>query len=241
MIEPPPRLRIVIPVLDEADTIGVRIAALRDLRDRGAHVVVVDGGSADATAEVAHATGVEVIHAPRGRASQMNAGARGGCELVLLFLHADTHLPDRADDLIDEALDGEGRRGRRRHDWGRFDVRIDSPRALLRVVSVSMNWRSHLSGIVTGDQAIFVRRRVFDTVGGFADLALMEDIALSKSLRRIGRPARIAKTVTTSARRWEQHGAWRTIVLMWRTRLDYFFGANPDHLAVRYGYRRRDG
>ena len=230
-----PRLRIVIPVLDEADTIGERIAALRGPRDRGAHVVVVDGGSADGTVDAAWATGVEVIGAPRGRASQMNAGARDGDEAILLFLHADTHLPEHADDLVRDALVASTG-----HDWGRFDVRIDSPRLLLRVVSFSMNWRSHLSGIVTGDQAIFVRRSLFDSVSGFPDLALMEDVALSKLLRRHGRAARIRTPVVTSARRWEQHGAWRTITLMWRTRLEYYFGADPDQLAVRYGYRGRE-
>lgn len=226
----PAPLRIVIPVLDEGPPLGVRLDALQPLRERGAHVVVVDGGSTDDTAAVARAAGVEVRTAPRGRAAQMNAGAAASTESVLLFLHADTHLPDDADRLLRAALD-------RGHVWGRFDVRIDSPRPLLRLVSSSMNWRSHLSGIVTGDQAIFVRREVFESVGGFPELPLMEDVALSRTLRRIGRPARIRSRVITSARRWEQHGAWPTIVLMWRTRLEYFFGADPERLAVRYGYR----
>lgn len=226
-------LLVVVPVLDEGESLGARLEALRPFRDRGAHVVVVDGGSADDTTDVARARGVEVLTARRGRAAQMNAGAANGEEAVILFLHADTHLPEGADQLIRGALD-------RGHEWGRFDVRIDSPRRLLRVVSFSMNLRSHLSGIVTGDQAIFVQRDLFERVGGFPDLSLMEDVALSRTLRRTGRPARIRSRVTTSARRWEQHGTWRTIVLMWRTRLDYFFGADPERLAVRYGYRRRD-
>ncbi|MEY2848177.1 MAG: hypothetical protein RI885_842, partial [Actinomycetota bacterium] len=117
---------------------------------------------------------------------------------------------------------------------------IDSPRPILRMVSLAMNERSHLSGIATGDQAIFVRRGLFERTGGFPDQPLMEDVALSRALTRTGRPARIRTRVTTSARRWEQHGAWRTIVLMWRTRFEYFFGADPERLAVRYGYRPRD-
>jgi rSAM/selenodomain-associated transferase 2 len=225
-------LLIVIPVLDEGSTLGARLAALEPLRVRGARIVVVDGGSADDTAAVARRSGVDVIAAPRGRASQMNAGAAAGDESVVLFLHADTELPDRADTLIATALEDHG--------WGRFDVRIDSPRPILRMVSLAMNERSHLSGIATGDQAIFVRRGLFERTGGFPDQPLMEDVALSRALTRTGRPARIRTRVTTSARRWEQHGAWRTIVLMWRTRFEYFFGADPERLAVRYGYRPRD-
>lgn len=222
-------LSIIVPVLDEASALEARLTALAPLRARGAQLVVVDGGSADATVDIASRTADVVVTAPRGRASQMNSGARAATGDVLLFLHADTSLPDGADALIAEHL-GRG------HDWGRFDVRIDSPRMMLAIVSGMMNERSHLSGIVTGDQGIFVRRELFERVGGFPALPLMEDVAISKLLRRRGRPARIRQRVTTSARRWETRGTWRTIALMWRIRWDYFFGADPAALAIRYGY-----
>lgn len=216
-------------MLDEASGLGARLEALDPLRERGAQLVVVDGGSADDTASIAAAMADIATSAPRGRAGQMNAGASAASGDVLLFLHADTELPPQADRLITEALAAG-------HNWGRFDVRIDSSRMLLAIVSWMMNERSHLSGIVTGDQGIFVRRELFENVGGFPKLPLMEDVTLSKLLRREGRPARIRTPVVTSARRWEARGAWRTIGLMWRIRWQYFFGADPATLAVRYGY-----
>ena len=223
------RLCIVVPVLDEASALRARLEALSPLRAHGAQLVVVDGGSSDDTLAIAVAVADVAISAHRGRASQMNAGARAGAGEVLLFLHADTALPPDAHRLIEHHL-AVG------HDWGRFDVRIDSSGMLLAVVSRMMNGRSHLTGIVTGDQGIFVRRELFERVGGFPALPLMEDVALSKVLRRAGRPARIRDRVTTSARRWESRGTWRTITLMWRIRWDYFFGADPAELALRYGY-----
>jgi len=162
----------------------------------------------------------------------MNAGAAACPADVLLFLHADTVLPDDADVLVARALAG-------RRAWGRFDVRIDSPRRLLRVVAAMMNLRSRWSGIATGDQALFVRHELFERVGGFPELPLMEDVAISRRLKRHGRPACLRARVTTSARRWERHGVWRTILLMWRLRAAYFFGADPRALAIRYGYRPR--
>ena len=162
----------------------------------------------------------------------MNAGAAASRSEVLLFLHADTALPRSAIDDIREAL-GAGAR------WGRFDVRIAGTHPLLPVVACLMNWRSRLSGIATGDQAIFVRRDLFESAGGYPDQALMEDIALSARLRRIAAPACLRSRVVTSGRRWEQHGVLRTIFLMWRLRAAYFFGADPDQLALRYGYARR--
>ncbi len=151
---------------------------------------------------------------------------------TLLFLHADTALPDHADHCIRQALQGGAV-------WGRFDVRIDSPRLVFRVIERLMNLRSRWSGVATGDQAMFVRRAAFEAVGGFEDIALMEDIALSRALLRLSRPACLRQCVTTSARRWEQHGVWRTVLLMWRLRAAYFFGADPAQLALRYGYRPR--
>ena len=227
-----PALCIVIPVLDEARTLAARLQALQGLRQRGACVVVVDGGSQDDTLAIAGAHADLALLAPRGRASQMNAGAAACPADVWLFLHADTTLPDNADALVRQATSG-------RFGWGRFDVRIDSPRPLLRLVSTMMNLRSRWTGITTGDQALFVRHDLFAQIGGFPDLPLMEDIAISRRLKRHGRPACLTACVTTSARRWERHGVWRTILLMWRLRAAYFLGADPKALAIHYGYRPR--
>lgn len=227
-----PALCIVVPVLDEAASLPARLKALDAFRRRGARVVVVDGGSEDDTLAIAREHADLALLAPRGRASQMNAGAAACPADVLLFLHADTVLPDNADALVQRATLGP-------FAWGRFDVRIDSPRAALRMVSAMMNLRSRWTGIATGDQALFVRHDLFRQIGGFPDLPLMEDIAMSRALKRHGPPACLKDRVTTSARRWERHGVWRTIVLMWRLRAAYFLGADPRQLAIRYGYRPR--
>ena len=233
----PDRLAIIVPVLNESQSLADRLRGLQPLRERGALVVVVDGGSQDDSLQIACALADQVLQAPRGRASQMNAGARAAVlqsipDVCLLFLHADTALPAQADRLISEAL-AQGAA------WGRFDVQLDSPRFMLRVVGALMNWRSRWSGIATGDQAVFVRRALFESVGGFPDIALMEDIALSRRLKAHSAPACLQARVLSSARRWEQHGVWPTIWLMWRLRAAYFFGADPAQLALRYGYPPR--
>src|SRR5262249_24490741 len=160
----------------------------------------------------------------RGRGTQMNAGARAASGAILLFLHADTLLPAQAPRRIGEGL---GRAGRA---WGRFDVSIDGGGALLAVVAALMGLRSRLTGIATGDQAIFVRREAFEAVGGFPEIALMEDIELCKRLKRISPPVCLRERVVTSARRWRRHGTLKTIVLMWRLRLAYALGADPRRL-----------
>lgn len=223
------RLAIIVPVLNEGAALAQRLRRLQSLRAQGVQLRVVDGGSTDSTWAVASALADQVLLAPRGRAAQMNAGAGGSQAEVLLFLHADTQLPAAADRLIDQAL-------QQGHVWGRFDVRIDGVHPALRLVERLMNLRSRLTGICTGDQALFVRRSVFESLGGFADLPLMEDIDLSARLRRLGAPACLRQPVTTSGRRWEKHGVWRTIWLMWRLRSAYFFGADPHALALLYGY-----
>lgn len=225
-------LCVVIPVLNEAPTLAVRLANLEPLRQRGVRVVVADGGSHDTSVDVAHVYADQVVCAARGRGAQMNAGAKACAADHYLFLHADTQLPANTDALLAQAA-------REGAIWGRFDVRIDSPLLLLRVVETLMNWRSRLSGIATGDQALFVRGDAFWQVGGFADIALMEDIELSRRLKRIAAPTCLKAKVLTSGRRWEQHGVWRTIWLMWRLRAAYALGADPHDLAVRYGYRPR--
>jgi len=227
-----PALCIVLPVLDEALTLAERLRTLEGLRRRGARVVVVDGGSQDDTLAIARQHADLALLAPRGRASQMNAGAAACPADVLLFLHADTVLPENADVLVRRATLGP-------FAWGRFDVRIASPRRLLGAVGTLMNLRSRWTGIATGDQALFVRHDLFQRVGGFPDLPLMEDIAICRVLKRQGRPACLREKVVTSARRWERHGVWRTIFLMWRLRAAYFFGADPRELAIQYGYHPR--
>ena len=214
------RLSVVVPALNEASGIRAALEALAPLRARGHEVIVVDGGSSDGTAEVAAGLCDRVVHASRGRALQMNAGARAATGDMLLFLHADTRLPPGAEILVFEASI-----------WGRFDVQIEGRHPLLKVVAWAMNLRSRLSGIATGDQAIFVRRAAFP---GFPEIALMEDVAFSAMMKRRARPACLRAKVLTSGRRWESRGVLRTILLMWRLRLMYFLGARPDDLARRY-------
>lgn len=222
----------IVPVLNEARGIGDFLAAVS--AHDFAEIIVVDGGSDDATRQVIEAfhagTGdprIALAQSKRGRARQMNSGARRAQSDILVFLHADTRLPPEAVSAVRSAIDGG-------KDWGRFDVRFDSRHPLLHVVANFMNWRSRLTGICTGDQAIFVRRDVFERAGGYADIALMEDIDLSLRLKRTGRSARVIAPVTTSARRWREQGIPRTIVQMWRLRLMYSLGASPAMLAAQY-------
>jgi rSAM/selenodomain-associated transferase 2 len=224
------RLSIIMPVLDEGEGIAGELDALADLRALGVEVIVADGGSSDATVQRARLRADRVVVAPRGRAMQMNAGAEKASGDVLLFLHSDTRLPAEAERLV---LDGLSRSGRA---WGRFDVAIEGRNPLFKMVAMMMNLRSRITGIATGDQAMFVTREAFKVAGGFPPVALMEDIALSKMLKRASRPLCIGQRAITSGRRWERHGVLRTIVLMWRLRLAFFFGADPAALARRYGY-----
>ena len=229
-----PHLSIIVPVFNEAAGIAQALAALAPLRGPGAEVIVVDGGSQDRTLEQARALADVVITAPRGRGSQMNAGAAAAHGDVLLFLHADTRLPPAADRLVIDVLEHSKR------PWGRFDVTIAGRSRLLRVVAAMMNSRSRVTGIATGDQAMFMTRAAFARAGGFPDIPLMEDVVMSRRLKAIGPPARLAARVMTSGRRWDRDGVVRTIFLMWRLRLAFFLGAEPDRLARQYGYGIRD-
>ena len=224
------KISIIIPVLDEGEEIAAMLDRLADLRALGVEVIVVDGGSRDATVLRARPRADCVISAPRGRAPQMNAGAARASGSVLLFLHADTRLPEDADHIV---LDGLHRSARA---WGHFDVRIEGTHPLLPVIARLMGIRSRLTGIATGDQAMFVRRDAFVAVGGFPPIPLMEDIALSKRLKRVSRPLCLRECVVTSGRRWEKNGIYATIWLMWKLRLAFFLGADPWKLAHRYGY-----
>jgi len=221
-------LSIVVPVLNEAGGIETTLGALAPLRERGAEVIVVDGGSRDATVALARPLADRIVDGPRGRARQMNAGAAVASAPRLLFLHADTRLPERADELIAAELDTQVQ------SWGRFDVVIEGRSRMLPVVAMLMNRRSRWSGIATGDQAMFMTRAALDAVRGFPDQPLMEDIELSIRLKRLRSPVCLRERVITSGRRWEQRGVWRTILLMWRLRLLYALGVSADRLAPWY-------
>lgn len=228
------KISIIIPVLNEAAGIAEAMHALQPLRARGHEVIVVDGGSGDATVAIVRPWVDHIVYSRRGRAMQMNAGSAIARHPVLLFLHADTRLPVNADRLLlahcRDALDAR---------WGRFDVRLSGQAKLLRVVEFMMNWRSRLTGIATGDQAIFVSRALFDSAGGYPEIALMEDLALSRRLKQRARPCCLRKRVESSSRRWEKNGIFRTILMMWHLRLAHYFGANPRRLEEIYAGQRQ--
>lgn len=224
------QLSIIIPALNEEQVIARTLRALKPLRARGVEVIVVDGGSGDNTPVIARELSDRVRVAPRGRATQMNAGAAVASGEALLFLHADSQLPYQADDLVLSALKCSR--------WGRFDVRLSGSHHVFRVIENLMNLRSRLSGIATGDQGIFVKRDTFFAQGGYPEIELMEDVALSKRLKRVGRPACLRQKILTSTRRWEEKGIMRTVVKMWILRLAYFLGASPQRLARIYERER---
>ena len=227
----PVRLRIVMPVLNEGVDLTARLAALQTLRKQGAQLIIVDGGSTDDSWVRSQPWADRVISSPPGRAQQMNAGAFDTSlptAQALLFLHADTQLPPDALQWIETAL--------KQRAWGRFNVQLDAPGLAFRMIETMMNLRSRFSGIATGDQAMFVRTEAFQSVGGFPNQALMEDVELSSRLLKLSRPACLGERVTTSARKWQKNGVWKTIFLMWRLRLAYFLGAKPENLALKYGY-----
>jgi rSAM/selenodomain-associated transferase 2 len=225
-------LAIIVPVLNEERTVREALVRLAPMRQRGASVIVVDGGSHDDTATLAGNLADHVLCAPRGRAVQMNHGAWHALTdpsiALLLFLHADTRLPDAADAIVADACRD------RTSAWGRFDVAIDGRAAALPLVATMMNVRSRLTGICTGDQCIFMTRAMFETAGGFTAIPLMEDIDFSRRARRLARPIALRQRAVTSGRRWERNGVLRTVALMWRLRLAYFLGADPARLAAAY-------
>src|SRR5690606_37076194 len=219
-------ISIIIPVLDAAPVLAGTLASLQELRARGNEVIVVDGGSRDNSLGVARRGADRVVMSGASRALQWNTGADYARHEILLFLNVDSRLPPGADVLVSEALQPQAAR------WGRFDLRLDSPCLVYRLVERLINWRSHFSGIATGEQALFVEREYFERVGCFDRIAHMEDVAFSRKLLHFARPPRITTPVLASAGRWERDGVLRTALLLGRLRLAFALGADPDRLAV---------
>lgn len=223
-------ISVVLPVLNEEQSIRGTLQSL--IRLTPYEIIVVDGGSRDRTLEICKEFAVDVMHAERGRARQMNVGARRASGEVLLFLHADTRLPQSALNDIAAALSDS------RYLGGRFDVELEGAHWMLKIVGTLINYRSRATKIATGDQALFVRREVFDRMGGFPDIPLMEDIGFCRALKRIGGVACLRSRVITSARRWERDGVWRTIFKMWSLKVCYLAGVSPIRLKRFYADTR---
>ncbi len=233
---------IIIPILNEADNLIFLFENIISLNPAPQQIIIVDGGSTDHSIEVVKALIIDflsnkksdikwqIIESTAGRAVQMNAGAAQATSDVLLFLHADTQLPMTAINDISLAM----KKTDNNYKWGRFDVRLDSRNLMLWLVAVMMNGRSRLTGIATGDQAIFIKNDLFKQIGGYPKQPLMEDVELCKSLQGIAKPACLSSKVITSARRWQQYGTWQTILLMWQLRFDYWRGESAESIKQRY-------
>lgn len=221
------KLSIIIPALNESNQIESCLQGLQLLRQQGHEVIVVDGGSSDNTVYLASPLCDCVIQSKKSRAIQMNVGAAKATGNCLLFLHADTILPSGTYDLFLQIEDSEKK-------WGRFDIKLSGQHFLFRIIEKCMNVRSRFTGIATGDQAIFVEKELFDEVKGFPEIALMEDIALSKSLLKYSKPVCFEEQVVSSSRRWEKNGKIKTILKMWVLRLLYFFHYDTNRLAKIY-------
>lgn len=225
-------LSIIVPVLNEADQLTALMNRLRVLKDEWVkEIIIVDGGSTDGTKETLEKE-FTVIDSEKGRAKQMNAGAKIAEGTWLMFLHADTHI---SQGHVQTAM-GDGVM----YKWGRFDVKLSNPAWPYSIIGFFINKRSRLTNVSTGDQCLFVRKKAFDEVGGFDDIPLMEDVAIAKKLKAISKPINLKKTVTTSSRRWEQCGIVKTIILMWKLRFYYWCGVSPDRLANLYRHNGDD-
>lgn len=222
------QISFIIPTLNEETIVGRALQSLQSPRGRGHEVIIADGGSKDGTLAACRGLVNHVVPSERGRARQMNAGAALAHGDVLLFLHADTQLPADADFRVLTAM------AREESVWGRFDIRLAGRNPVYRLIEYMMNLRSRVSGIATGDQAIFVRRSIFRTLGGYPDIPLMEDIAICRTLKRFARPCCLRVRAVTSCRRWEQRGILRTMILMWCLRFAYALGVSAQRLAGFY-------
>jgi len=218
---------IVIPVLNEQHSICQSLRSIQHLRHRGAELILVDGHSEDKTGELGRPLVDKVCLSKPGRALQMNSGVEHSGRHCLCFLHVDTLFPEDVADQFNRFQSST-------REWGRFDVQLSGDRPIFKLISLMVNLRSRLTAIATGDQAIFVTRSAFDSVGGYPDIPLMEDIAFSKALKKRGRPLCVGSPVVTSSRRWEEFGVWRTVFLMWKLRWQFFRGVPPEKLHKQY-------
>ncbi len=230
MVEPIDGMKvsIIIPVLNEEAAIRQNLPKLQWARAQGHEIIMVDGGSQDKSTQAAAQLVDQIVFSSQGRAKQMNLGSKAAIGDVYLFLHVDTILPEKGLSIICEHLNSGV------YQWGRFDVCLSGAHPLFRVIEQMMNWRSRVSGIATGDQAIFIARELFEKVNGYSEIPLMEDIDISRRLKRYSRPFCLKQNVTTSSRRWEIKGIWKTVWLMWRLRWAYWLGADPAYLAKKY-------
>ena len=219
-------ISIVIPVLNEDGSIKNLLQQLQSYRQQGHEIIVVDGGSIDDTISISESLSDKVIPSSSGRALQMNNGAAQSRNDTLWFIHADTVLPDNALENVQQALT--------KSDWGRFNVKLSGSNILFRLIETMMNIRSCMTGVATGDQAMFVKRKLFESVRGYSNLPLMEDVDLSKKLKKFSRPNCLKETLTTSSCRWEKNGILSTVLLMWRLRFLYWLGVSADKLASQY-------
>ena len=219
-------ISIIIPVLNEEESIEILLQQLQPYRKQGSEVIVVDGGSKDKTVSISNSLADVVIESQSGRAIQMNKGAVHSSFDTLWFLHADTLVPDNSVEIIERALNTS--------DWGRFNIKLSGTNFLFRMIEAMMNIRSCITSIATGDQGIFVKRKIFESVGGYSELPLMEDVDLSKKLKMLSKPVCLKETLTTSSRRWEKNGILATVLLMWKLRFLYWLGVSAERLALQY-------
>lgn len=221
---------IIIPALNEANNIENTLANIEKMVQQGHECIVVDGGSTDDTLSICSQYNVTCLKSEKGRAVQMNYGAAHAKNNILVFLHADTLLPYNAIAIINKCISAK----HSKYLWGRFNVKFTGQRFILRIIEFFMNLRSCITGIATGDQVVFIEKELFEKVNGFKQIPLMEDIEISKALKKYSRPICIKNKVITSSRRWELNGYWKTITLMWKIRLLYFFGVPADKLVKMY-------
>ncbi len=221
------KFSIIIPVFNEADNIQNCLFSIKKQK-YPCEIIIVDGGSTDKTLEIARPFADKTIHSDKGRATQMNKGAQYASGDILLFLHADTLLPNNALELLSQIFKQQS------NAWGRFNIELAGQAIILKIIALMMNWRSCFTGIATGDQVIFINKTLFGSVGGYPEIALMEDISLSSTLIKLSRPHCLNATVISSGRLWEQHGMVKTILLMWSMRLRFFLGENPEILRTLY-------
>ena len=222
---------IIIPVLNEAQLIKVRLTRLQPLRRLGHEVILVDGGSADQSVDLAQSLVDRIVNSERGRSAQMNAGAAVARHSLLVFLHLDTQLPGQFESQLKAFQTSDC-------DWGFSLVQFDATGCGFKLIAWFMNHRSRLTRVCTGDQVLCVKHTTFKQIGGFAAIALMEDVEISKRLRKISTPFIFSAPVLACSRKWQREGVWRTVMLMWRLRFAYFLGADPQRLSEQYYTRR---